>query len=197
MNLIGLTGGIASGKSTVSKMFADAGFPIIDADEISRDLLGLGEFTQSKVAARFPEAVKPSGEIDRKALAAIVFADPERLKILEGIIHPQVAAIVQGRAAKLEMEGHKVAIYDAPLLIEAGQHRGLHAVILVHVPVETQVVRALARGGITEAEVRQRIAAQMPIADKWQHATNIIDNGGPLEETRKQVRLLIAFLKDA
>jgi len=188
MRVVGLTGGIASGKSTVSAMFRDLGADVIDADAVARDVVAPGTPGLEEVARRFPGVVDASGRLDRAALGTRVFADAEERRALEAILHPRIRQEVARRTEALARAGVRVVLYDAALLIENGLDRGLDGVILVSAPEAAQRARLAARDGLDEDAISARLAAQMPLAEKRAHATWVVDNGGPLEETRAQVR---------
>lgn len=188
---VGLTGGLAAGKSTVAALFRELGAFHVDADLIAHALLAPGGGAARDVVARFGERiVGADGAIDRKALAAIVFADPRALADLNAFVHPRVRAEIARRIADEESRGSTspVALVDAALLVESGIHRDLDALIVVACGEATQIARAVARGGLTEAEARARVAAQAPLREKLAAADHVIDNEGSLEETRRQVR---------
>ncbi|HUM09578.1 MAG TPA: dephospho-CoA kinase [Myxococcaceae bacterium] len=188
MRVVGLTGGIASGKSTVSAMFRSLGAPVIDADQVARDVVEPGTPGLEEVARRFPGVVDASGQLDRVALGQRIFADPAERKALEAIVHPRIREEVARRTEALARAGARVVLYDAALLIENGLHRGMDGVILVAVPEPVQRARLAARDGLDEAAISARLAAQLPLADKRAHATWVVDNSGSLDETRAQVR---------
>ena len=188
----GLTGGIASGKSTVAAMLSEAGARIIDADRVARDVVAPGREAYQAVCAHFGEAVlQPDGHLDRARLGALVFHNPGARKDLEGIVHPFV---FQQMASDLEQlaatHPGAVVILDIPLLIESGRHTRLPFIVLVHVPEALQLSRLIRRDGLTPAEARARIRSQMPIEAKRAYADVIIDNSGPPEATRRQVTVL-------
>ncbi|HJQ98343.1 MAG TPA: dephospho-CoA kinase [Candidatus Polarisedimenticolaceae bacterium] len=186
----GLTGGLASGKSTVAAMFRRLGALHLDADVIAHELLAPGGRAEAEVVARFgPGILGTDGAIDRGALGAIVFADPAALADLNAIVHPKVREEIARRLAREASSASpaEVALVDAPLLVEAGMHGELDAVVVVTCPPEVQVARAVARG-MREEEARRRIAAQAPLAAKLAVADVVIDNGGTLDETEAQVR---------
>jgi dephospho-CoA kinase len=188
---VGLTGGLAAGKSTVARLFGELGAFHVDADLIAHALLAPGGGAAREVAARFGEkVVGGDGAIDRKALAAIVFADPRALADLNALVHPKVRAEIARRIAEEESRASAspVALVDAALLVESGIHKDLDALIVVACSEATQVARAVARGGLTEAEARARVAAQAPLAEKLAAADYVIDNGGSLDDTSRQVR---------
>jgi len=188
MRVVGLTGGIASGKSTVSAMFRELGAEVIDADQVAREVVEPGTPGLAEVARRFPGVVDPSGRLDRAALAGRVFTDPSERRALEAILHPRIREEVARRAEALARAGVPVVLYDAALLIENGLHRDLDGVVLVSAPPEVQRARLARRDGLDDAAITARLAAQLPLADKRAHATWVVDNGGSLEQTRAQVR---------
>jgi len=188
MRVVGLTGGIASGKSIVSAMFRELGAPVIDADSVARDVVEPGTAGLLEVARRFPGVVDAIGRLDRAELGRRVFADPTERRALEAILHPRIREEVARRLEALDRAGATVALYDAALLIENGLHRGLDGVIVVSAPESVQRSRLAARDGLDEAAITARLAAQLPLADKRAHATWVVDNGGTLDETRAQVR---------
>jgi dephospho-CoA kinase len=188
MRVVGLTGGIASGKSTVSAMFRELGAHVIDADEVARDVVEPGTPGLEEVGRRFPGVVDASGRLDRAALGRRVFADPAERQALEAILHPRIREEVARRTDVLARAGVRVVLYDAALLIENGLHRGMQGVIVVYVPESVQRSRLAARDGLDEPAITARLAAQLPLADKRAHATWVVDNGGSLDETRAQVR---------
>jgi dephospho-CoA kinase len=188
MRVVGLTGGIASGKSTVSEMFRELGAQVIDADQVARDVVEPGTPGLEEVARRFPGVVDATGRLDRAALGQRVFADPAERRALEAIVHPRIREEVARRIDALARAGVTVVLYDAALLIENGLHRGMDGVVLVSAPESVQRSRLAARDGLDAAAITARLAAQLPLADKRAHATWVVDNGRSLDETRAQVR---------
>jgi dephospho-CoA kinase len=188
MRVVGLTGGIASGKSTVTAMFRELGAQVIDADEVARDVVEPGTPGVEEIARRFPGVVDASGRLDRTELGRRVFADPAERRALEAIVHPRIREEVARRLEALARAGEEVALYDAALLIENGLQKGMDGVIVVWAPESLQRARLAARDGLDEAAVTARLRAQLPLADKRAHATWVVDNGGSLDETRAQVR---------
>lgn len=189
MKIVGLTGGIASGKSTVSAMLAEMGAEIIDADRIARDVVRSGRPAHRRIVAHFGEVILlPSGEIDRKALGDIVFYDAAKKEILNAIVHPEVISACAREIAELEKaRPDALLVMDVPLLLEAGMHGGLSEIIVVYAPEALQRKRLMARDGVSASDADARIRAQMPIEKKRRHATIVIDNSGALSETRRQV----------
>jgi dephospho-CoA kinase len=189
MLLVGLTGGIGSGKSTVTRMLEERGAVILDADVFARDAVRAGSGGFRKVVERFGRGVvAPDGGLDRAALAQIVFSDADALRDLEAIVHPEVRRLMaDGITANLDTQ-HVVVLVN-PLLIEMGTHRDCDVVVVVSVSPETQVARSVARG-MSEEDVRARIAAQLPLEERARAADVILDNEGTLEELGAQVERL-------
>lgn len=187
MLVIGLTGGIASGKSTVSKELRELGLPVFDADESSRLAVKKGSRGLKLVVEAFGEAyLTEDGEMNRPKIAELVFKDKEALHTLEAIIHKVVWQEAEEFLAA--NKDKKAVVLDVPLLIECGWHMKVDQVWLVAVNRETQIVRAMARSGMTREEVVARIKAQMSLEEKVTYADFVIDNSGDLEKTLKLVR---------
>jgi len=188
MRLIGLTGGIASGKSTVDRMLAARGAAVVDADLLAREVVEPGQPALAEIAAEFGAGVLlPGGGLDRAALGAVVFADAERRERLNAITHPRVRALMGERVAAALAGGAPLVVVDVPLLFEGGLQAQFEGVLLVWVPAELQLHRLVERDGMAEAEARARLAAQMPIDEKRALATWVIDNSGSVEDTERQV----------
>jgi dephospho-CoA kinase len=192
----GLTGGIASGKSTVSTMFQEAGAVIIDADAIARQVVAPGLPAWREIKSLFGDRVMGSGgQIDRVALGDLVFTDPNLRKQLERIIHPQVRHQIDFNMRRLRhTKPDAVVIQDIPLLLEAGMAHGQSDIIVVYAPKVIQLKRLMRRQGIGEDAARHRINAQMPLDDKCRNATIVINNSGSLFETHKQVLYVYKLL---
>jgi len=188
MIVAGLTGGIATGKSTVAAIFEEAGARLIDADRIAREVVRKGSSAYRDIVAHFGmDVLRGDGEIDRRRLAAIVFNDPAAQRALEDIVHPPVKREVDRRVGLIGRQAPEaIVILDIPLLFEAGMQGGLDAVILVYASERLQLERLMARDGLTEPEALARIRAQMPIESKKALATRVIDNSGSREQTREQ-----------
>lgn len=184
---VGLTGGIATGKSAVSDMLREKGAPLLDADVLAREVVEPGQPALAEIARRFPGVVRPDGTLDRAALGARVFANPEERAALNAITHPRIQEAFARRTAELAARGEKLVIYSAALLVENRLHEWMDGVIVVTAPPEQQKRRLMERDRLTEAEAGARIASQLPTAEKAKHATWVIDNSGPLEATRAQV----------
>ena len=187
--IAGLTGGIASGKSTVAAMLAEAGARIVDADRIAHQVVLKGESAWQDIVDHFGSGILArDGQIDREALGAIVFNDTEAKKALNGIVHPRVfETMAQEIQSLAEAHPGDLIIMDVPLLIESGLHTSLPIVILVYVPEVMQQERLMRRDGLNAADAAVRIRAQMPIDAKRAHAHYIVDNTGDLGATRRQV----------
>jgi dephospho-CoA kinase len=183
VHLFGLTGGIASGKSVVAQRLRARGVPVIDADELAREAVAVGSPGLAEVARAFGDGVlTASGELDRKAVASIVFADPARRKELNAILHPRITALSMRRAQELDAKGEPLACYEAALIVENGMADAFRPLVVVAAPEEVQVARACLRDGAAEADARARIRAQMPLAAKTALADFVIDNTGTLAE---------------
>ena len=193
--LVGLTGNIGSGKSSVARLFTARGIPVIDADGLLREVQAPGQPAHAEIAAAWPEAVAPDGAIDRKRLGRIVFADPAARKRLEAITHPRIQDLSRARAAALADAGHQLALYEATLLVESGRHKELDGLIVVTASPATRLARVVARDGLNEDEVQARMRAQMPQEDKVRLATHVIDNDRDLAATEAQVDRIIAELR--
>lgn len=181
---LGLTGGIASGKSTISAYLRQAGLPIFDADQAARDAVAKGSEGLRQVVEAFgAEYLTEAGELDRAKIASLIFADKTQLKKLEAILHKIVLAEAQAFLAQQENQGAKAAVLDVPLLIETGWHEFVDEVWLVSVSKEEQVQRAMKRSGMTREEVEARIKMQMPLEEKRRYAKVVLDNSGTLEAT--------------
>ena len=188
MRVIGLTGGIASGKSTTARLLRELGARIVDADQLARDIVAPGQPALAEIVRAFgAEVLTPEGTLDRKRLGAIVFADADKRRTLNAITHPRIAQLTQERLAGLAQEGLPVAVYEAALLVENGAHHALDGLIVTSCDEATQLARLTGRDGLTEAEARARVAAQLPLADKVAAADWVIDTCGPVAETQKQV----------
>jgi dephospho-CoA kinase len=194
LRLVGLTGGIATGKSTVARLIAERGIPIVDADKLAREAVEPGEPALVEIARLWPQVISGDGRLDRRRLGAIVFADPGARRRLEAILHPLIADLADARAAALAAAGHKLAFYEASLLVETGRHPEFDGLVVVTAPLEAQVARAMARDHLTSDQARARIDAQLPMADKVAVATHVIDNGGDVGVTAAQVARLLEEL---
>jgi dephospho-CoA kinase len=191
MITIALTGSIGMGKSTVARMFERAGVPLFDADSEVRRLQGSGGALVAAIARRFPGAVR-DGAVDRDALSALVLANPDEFAALEAIVHP---AVHQARTRFILDHGDAAALlFDIPLLFETGGEGAFDKVIVVSAPPDIQRRRVLSRPGMTEDKLAALLARQLPDADKRSRADFVIDTGGPIEETERQVEHILACL---
>lgn len=184
--MIGLTGGIASGKSTVAAILRELGATIIDADLIAREVIMPNSQGWEEVARFFPRVIQADGQINRELLGEIVFADQKKRSLLEGIIHPLVIQTILTRGHLAESQG-KVVVADIPLLYETGCESFLDQVWVVYVDEATQIQRLIARNGLTDEAARLRIKSQLPLLEKCDRADHVIDNRGTPEETRRRV----------
>jgi len=188
MRIIGLTGGIASGKSTVARLLAKQGIPVIDADQLARDAVLPGTAALRQIAESFGAKVLDSaGALDRTILAEIVFADPGARKKLEAILHPAIKALAEKQLAELRQRGVPVAIYMAPLLIEAGVTDRVDEIWVVYVDRETQLLRLIDRDGVSRESAEQRLAAQLSMDEKAAYGSIVIDNSGTPAMLEKRV----------
>lgn len=193
MILVGLTGGIGSGKSTVSAALADRGALIIDADAIAREVQAPGSPVLAKLAERFGASIiGADGALDRPALAAIVFSDPDALKDLNAIVHPAIGAESNRRILEARRT-EQVVVLDIPLLTE-NPREGLQGIIVVDVPEETQVERLVRYRGFDEGDARARIAKQATREQRLATASFVVDNSGGLEELAPQIDALWSWL---
>ncbi|OYD08381.1 dephospho-CoA kinase [Paludifilum halophilum] len=186
---VGLTGGVATGKSTVSRMLQQRGAAIIDADQAARDVVEPGTAGSNRVRARFgSEVFHPDGTLNRKALGAVVFRDESARKDLNRILHPLIVASMQEAARRIrEQEPGRIVVMDTPLLLEENLTSLVERVIVVYVSESIQIKRLMARENIDEESAWRMIRSQMPIEEKKRFADVIIDNSGTLADTERQV----------
>lgn len=179
--LFGLTGGIASGKSTVARRFRARGLPVVDADELAREVVAPGSEGLAEIVRTFGEGVLAGdGSLDRKKLAAIAFADEASRRKLEAITHPRISARSMQLAAEAAASGHPLACYEAALLVERGATDAFRPLVVVSAREAVQVARAMARDASTEDEARARVRAQLPMEKKIAAADYVIANDGDL-----------------
>ncbi len=198
MLVVGLTGGIASGKSTVSRMFEQAGIPVICSDELAREVVRPGSPGLAEIRRIFGnDVLDDEGGLVREAMARLVFQDQSQRKLLESIIHPRVEEEQIKRLKALERKGHSVVVIDVPLLYEVGWERFVDLVVVVYAPRQVQEERLLNRDGMSSDDARSRLDAQMSIDEKRRLADRLVDNGNTLEHTRRQVATIIEELKEA
>ena len=197
MIVVGLTGGIASGKSTVAEFLREAGARIVDADRIARAVVTPGRPAHNEIVAAFGRTILlPDGQIDRKRLGAIIFSDPVQQTALNAIVHPRVIEGIDAVVNRIAAESpDAVVVLDVPLLYEAGMDRDLSDVIVVYVPEALQLQRLMARDGLSAAEAMARIRSQLPLAEKRRRATIVIDNSGSKTAARQLASALFDRLK--
>lgn len=189
--ILGLTGGIASGKSLVAEILRSLGALVLSADELAREAVRPGSETLRRLVGQFGrEILQADGSLDRKALAERVFADARAREALNRITHPAIAALAEERLRELSRQGGRLVVYEAPLLFEAGAEKRVDAVLVVRIDEPLQLERLMRRDGLSEAQARARIAAQMSQQEKVARADYVIDNSGSPEATAEQVRRL-------
>jgi dephospho-CoA kinase len=194
--VIGLTGGMGSGKSTVSQLLAEFGAVVIDADKVGHEAYQHGTKTWQELMAAFGEQiVAADGSIDRKKLGAIVFGSPEQLVRLNRIVHPRMFEMMQERIQQYRQQSVKVVVLDAAILFEANWTPLVEEVWVVVASEAAVVARARARTGLPEEQIRSRLRSQMPVEDKIKRADVVIRNEGTVEDLRKQVEGLWARIK--
>uniref|UniRef100_C6E0C8 Dephospho-CoA kinase n=1 Tax=Geobacter sp. (strain M21) TaxID=443144 RepID=C6E0C8_GEOSM len=188
MRVIGLTGGIASGKTSVANLLERLGAPVIDADQLAREVVEPGERALAQIAESFGNGVlNADGSLNRAALGEVVFADPEKRRKLESITHPAIKERAEEKLARLKAAGVQTAFYVAPLLIEAGITSRVHEVWVVYLDHETQLARLMARDGLSREAALSRIASQMPMEEKRRLGRVVIDNRGSREDLEAEV----------
>jgi dephospho-CoA kinase len=204
MKVIGLTGGIATGKTTVSNLIKDLGLPLVDADILAREVVGPGSFGLKALVEVFgSEILKKSGasfELDRPKLAQKLFSDPSCRLVVENIVHPLIQWRANQEFGALKNQGKKIVFYDAALIFEKELHLKLHSVIVVHTghqleaALKIQIQRLMARDKLSFEKAKERVNSQMPMADKIKAANHLIDNSEGPKKTEEQVRELIRRL---
>ena len=183
MKWIGLTGGIASGKSTVSRVLRWRGFPVVDADQLARDVVAVGSDGYRQVLQVFgPGIIGKNHELDRKKIGAVVFNDREKLDALEAILHPLIRDLAVKKRAELESQGFDIGFYDVPLLFEKKMESLFDSIVVVACQPEAQLLRMVTRDGLTEDAALARLNSQIPIGEKVQRASEVILNNGSLKD---------------
>ncbi len=196
LRVFGLTGGIASGKSTVAALLRERGVPVVDADELAREALAPGSDGLREVVAAFGAGVLAAdGSLERKKLGSLVFRDAEARKRLNAITHPIVRRLSQQRFAALEAAGIELAAYDVPLLFEVGLEQALRPVVLVATSEAAQLARLQARDGLSGDEAQARIDAQLPLTEKRARADHVLENDGTPGDLAAQVERVLAQLR--
>jgi dephospho-CoA kinase len=195
--LVGLTGGIATGKSTVADTLRSLGAEVIDADQLAREVVAPGEPALAEIVREFGDVRNADGTLDRKKLGAIVFTDPARRKALEAITHPAIRRRFLARLQALEARGYEgLVFFDAPVMIESGNYRNMDRLVVVFTDETTQRARLMARDGMEAAEATARMATQMPVIDKAKLADYVIDNTGDRAVTVARTREVFEALLD-
>jgi dephospho-CoA kinase len=190
MLLVGLTGGIGTGKSTVARMLEKRGAVVFDADVLARQAVAPGTPGFDQVIERFgPNVLAPGGGLDREALASIVFSDPAARRDLEGIVHPEVRRMF-AEGCEEYRDSDRVVVFSAPLLVETGMHTAFDLLIVVSAPVATQIERLMRDRGMGERDIQARIAVQLPLEAKAEVADILVDNEGTLEDLERRVELV-------
>lgn len=196
MRVLGLTGGIGCGKSTVAALLEARGVPVVDADRLGREVVAPGSDGLREIVASFgAEVLLPDGALDRKGLAARVFVSPDALARLNAITHPRIATLASSRLRALADAGHPLAALEAALLLEAGWDRIADEVVVVTTTPALQLRRLLQRGDVSETDARARIASQLPLAAKEARADHVIRNDGSLSDLEARVDALIHTLR--
>ena len=190
--IIGLTGGIASGKSTVARMMQNLGIPIVDADVVAREVVEVGKPAYKQIVEQFGEKILlEDGTINRPALGNIIFHQEEKRKKLNEIVHPAVRAKMKEDTAKYIQEGHSIVVMDIPLLFESKLTHLVEKTILVYVDETTQLRRLMERNNLSEEDALARISSQMPLKEKVELADEVIDNNGTIMETEVQLNTIL------
>ncbi|CAL8309256.1 unnamed protein product [Boreogadus saida] len=199
MFLVGLTGGISSGKSTVSAMLRELGCPIIDADLVARRVVERDSAAYRRIVRHFgPEVLLESGEIDREKLGQIIFADAEKRRLLNSITHPEIHKAMLKQIVFYFLRGYRYVVLDVPLLFETRRlTQFLHHTVVVYCDPATQLSRLMQRNGLDQEQAEQRVAAQMPLNEKRGLAKHVIENSGGREDTHRQVLRLHTKLEDS
>jgi dephospho-CoA kinase len=196
VRVVGLTGGIASGKTTFAEALRARGVPVVDADAFARAAVARGSPALAEIARAFgPDVLAADGTLDRRRMGALVFADADARRRLEAITHPAVRRAMAEETARLAGAGHELVFYDTPLLFEVGLERALDSVVVVWAPREAQRARLVARDGLAPAEADARLAAQLPIDEKAARADFVVENAGPPEELGAKADRLLADLR--
>ncbi|MGO4888675.1 dephospho-CoA kinase [Anaerobacillus sp. MEB173] len=192
MTIIGLTGGIASGKSTVSNMIIDLEIPLVDADQVARDVVMPGEPAYNEIVSHFGDHIlEEDGTINRKKLGEVIFNNKEQREVLNKIVHPAVRSEMRAQTEAYQQEGHKTIVLDIPLLFESKLTYLVEKTILVYVDEEVQLKRLMERDQSSEQEAQSRISSQLPLKEKISLADEVINNNGTIEETKNQLRTIL------
>lgn len=189
--IVGLTGGIASGKSAVARVLRELGVLVVDADQLAREVVAPGSDGLAEIVSSFGrEMLTPDGQLDRERLGQLVFSDPEARQTLNRITHPRVAELSMQRLAAAQDSDTSYVVYEVPLLVETGMHTGLDATVVVAAAPEVQAQRVVARDGLTAEQAQARIDAQFPLEKKIAVADYVIDNDGSVAQLEARTRAL-------
>lgn len=192
MKWIGLTGGIASGKSTAARILREMGHSVVDADALARLVVAKNGPAYREVLSVFgPDFVDGNGDLDRKKLGQIVFADKKKRVQLEQIVHPKVKSLALLEKSRLETEGKNIAFYDVPLLYERNLEAEFDAVLLIYAPESIQIERMMIRNGYSESEARERMQAQIPIEQKLLRSPHVVMNTGKIEDLKMEIKKIL------
>ncbi len=196
LHLFGLTGGLASGKSTVAARFRAQGLPVIDADQLAREVVAPGTEGLAAVVEAFGEEVRlADGSLDRARVAELVFTAPDKRKVLNAIVHPRIAALTAQKVAELAAAGEKLACYEAALLVENGIAAAFRPLVVVAVSEEVQLARAKVRDAASDEQVKARLSAQLPLSAKVAAADYVIDNSGDRAATEQRADEVLAEIR--
>lgn len=196
MKWIGLTGGIASGKSTVARILREMGHSVVDADALSRLVVMKDGPAYREVLSLFgPDFVDGKGDLDRKKLGQIVFADKKKRVQLEQIVHPKVKYLALLEKSRLEAEGKSIAFYDVPLLYEKNLEAEFDAVLLIYAPESLQIERMMNRNGYSQSEARERMQAQIPIEQKLLRSPHVVMNTGKIEDLKMEIKKILGEMR--
>ena len=197
MYLVGLTGGIGSGKSTVAARLAEHGVPVVDADQVAREIVEPGEPALDDLVTHFGERIlDPDGRLDRAGLAAIAFVDEEQRAALNAITHPRIGERIAARLQQLDEDGVEIAVLDHPLLLEGDPTGRVDTIVVVLAPEDVRVRRLVEQRGLDEDDVRARMRAQVSDEVRRKVADHVIDNDGDLEVLQERTDALLARLRD-
>jgi dephospho-CoA kinase len=196
VKVVGLTGGIATGKSTVGAHLRDRGVPVLDADQVAREVVQPGQPALERIVEAFgPQVLTAEGQLDRAAMRARISADPEARRRLEGITHPAILGRIASEVQRLAGEGEELVVVEAALMVETGSYRGYAALVVVTCAPATQLARVMARDGVDEASARALIATQLPLSEKEAVATHLIRNDGSVDALKARADEVLADLK--
>lgn len=194
---VGLTGGIATGKSAAAQILTEMGYAVVDADSLAREVVQKGSETLAKIIETFgQEYLREDGTLDRSRMGQLVFSDPRRRQTLEDIIHPAIQVLTRKRKLELEARGENLAFYDVPLLFEKDLQNQFDSTVLIYVPHDLQLKRLMSRDQLTQDEAQQRIDAQTDIEDKKKLADYVIDNSTDIPHLKAQLAHLVDLLQN-